>query len=188
MSRRVPKICDTSRVAFAVDTERTIQRMRVLWPIVIVLTTSGCGVAVAGGMDVPRPDLPGCDQAQEFAFVGETTLGALGLPDAGGPDASRVGMIWVTADRVLVDMGRPAPIGGDGPIPVEAPSRMVCVLWPDGSGMTMPIDDRWQPPAAAQAVTTDAPLPTGPLVIGIMLVVFIGVSVLAFRHDRPADG
>ena len=163
--------------------------MRNLWPILIAVLVGGCGVAVAGGVDEPRPDIPGCDQAQEFAFVGETTLGALGLADVGGPEASRIGMIWVTADRVQMDMGRPAPAGGAGPIPVEPPSRMVCVQWPDGSGMSTTIDDGWLPPTEAQAAAgAEAPPPTGPLVIGMMLVVFIGVSVLAFRHDRPTDG
>lgn len=162
--------------------------MRNLWPILIAVLVGGCGVAVAGGVDEPRPDIPGCDQAQEFAFVGETTLGALGLADVGGPEASRIGMIWVTADRVQMDMGRPAPAGGAGPIPVEPPSRMVCVQWPDGSGMSGPIDDNWQPPGGLGAAAADSPFPIAPLVIGAMLVVLIGVSVLAFRPDRPTDG
>ena len=165
--------------------------MRTLWLILVALIVGGCGVPAAGGMDGPRPDLPGCDQAQEFAFVGETSLGALGLADVGGPDASRVGMVWITADRVLMDeMNGPAPApgGGGGPTPAEAPSRMVCAQWPDGSGMTTTIEDDWQPPTATQALANDAPLPTGPLVIGTMLVVLIGVSAVAFRPDRPTGG
>ena len=161
--------------------------MRVLWPISVALIIGGCGTAVTGGMDGPRPDLPGCDQAQAFAFVGETTLGALGLADVGGPEGSRVGMTWVTADRVLMDMGGPAPIGG-GPIPVEQPSRMVCVQWPDGTGMTGPIDDNWQPPAERDALAGESALPIAPLMIGIMLAVLIGVSVLAFRRDPATNG
>ena len=63
----------------------------------------------------------------KYAYVGESTMAALGVSRPSGrppPDADRVGMIWVTADRRLNE-GEP---GG----PVVA--RMLCIEFPDDGG------------------------------------------------------
>jgi hypothetical protein len=141
------------------------------------------GGAVAGEV-LPFPEC----QTGDYAFAGESTLAALGLAEfAGGPDASRVGMIWVTAGPAAIDVAQPVPAGG-GKAPVEQrPSRMVCVQWPDGSGMAGPVPDDWVPPAnAAGAGTPDestAGLPLGTLALVVGAVVLIGVSVVAFRRE-----
>jgi hypothetical protein len=139
---------------------------------------------------VAEPAMPGADpgmfpecQNAELAFAGETTLGALGLDEFGaGPEANKVGLIWVTAEPVAMDMG-PVPAGKGG----EVAQRIVCVQWPDGSGMMGPIDNAWQPPSILDGgdggtLAADGP-PLGMVALVIGAAVLIGVSVLAFRHE-----
>ena len=142
----------------------------------------GVGVAEPGVAGMPFPEC----QTAELAFAGESTLAAVGLAEfAGGPDANKVGMIWITAGPVAID--QPMPIGeGKGG---AAPSgRWVCVQWPDGSGMAGNIPDDWVPPASLTGATTTsdegitAP-PIGVLALVIGAAVLIGVSVLAFRRE-----
>ena len=86
----------------------------------------------------------GCEQSETFLFSGESSLAALGLGElGGGPDAQRTGMIWVTAEPVNMMGPGPLPPGMDPEF-----DRIVCVQWPDGSGMAGPIPDDWTPPAA----------------------------------------
>lgn len=146
--------------------------------IVLAVLLSACSFGLGTEVTGPSPDLPGCDQAQEFAFIGETTLAALGLDQFGGPDIGRVGTIWVTADKV--EMGAP-------PDPLVEPTRMVCVEWADGSGMTGPLPDNWQLPVTAEPPQSTS-LPVAPLVLAVVLASIVGVSFLAFRRERPADG
>lgn len=171
-----------------------MRRLLALSPLLL----SACAVAVplgggAAGQAVPvgpagaPADLmfPEC-QGVELAFEGETTLGALGLDEfAGGQEASKVGLIWVTAGPVEMDMG-PMPVG-KGEIPPA--QRMVCVQWPDGSGMMGPVDNAWQPPSLLDggdggALTGEGsgpPLGLVALVVGG--AVLVGVSVFAFRRE-----
>ena len=171
-----------------------MRRLLALTPLLL----SACAVAVplgggAAGQAVPArpavapadPMFPEC-QGAELAFEGETTLAALGLNElAGGPEASKVGLIWVTAGPVEMDMG-PMPVG-KGEIP--AAQRMVCVQWPDGSGMMGPVDNAWQPPSLLDggdggALTGEGsgpPLGLVALVVGG--AVLVGVSVFAFRRE-----
>ena len=122
----------------------------------------------------------GCDLAQQFTFIGRTSLDALGLNEfGGGPESGRVGMIWVTADQVQMD----APPGA-----VAEPTRMVCVEWADGSGMAGPVADNWQPPVTAEPLPPSTSLPVAPLVLAVVLATLVGVSFFAFRRERPADG
>lgn len=142
------------------------------------------GVGVAGPGVMPFPEC----QTAELAFAGESTLAAIGLGDfAGGPDANKVGMIWVTAGPASIGGPMPMPAGGGkgGDMPAQ---RMVCVQWPDGSGMAGNIPDDWVPPASLTggAATADegvtAP-PIGVLALVIGAAVLIGVSVVAFRRE-----
>jgi len=148
--------------------------------LAMLVVIGGCGSI---GSEVAPAPMPEC-AADEFAFVGETTLGALGLDQFGGPDAGRVGKIWVTAGPVEVDFGGPAPAGFEPP-PL---TRMVCVEWPDGSGMAGGIDDGWQPPVGtggpAQADPSEAPWSV--IALGVGAVVLIGVSIVAFRREPSA--
>jgi len=156
---------------------------------------SGTGVGVAEPIGAPAPGVvvngpmpfPEC-QTGDYAFQGESTLAAIGLREiAGGPDANRVGMIWVTAGPASLDMPQPLPAieGGKGGEIVDA--RMVCVQWPDGSGMASNIPDDWVLPAAvggtAARVEGDAGPPVGVLVLIGGAALLIGVSVLAFRRE-----
>jgi hypothetical protein len=122
----------------------------------------------------------GCEQAEAFAFSGQTTLAAIGLEEfSSGPDAQRTGMIWVTAD--------PVSMFGPGPPPpgmADEMQRMVCVQWPDGSGMAAPLPAGWEPPST---VNLDAQSEEGPpfVLIGLVLAAALigGVSFIAFRGD-----
>lgn len=148
--------------------------------IALIVGLAGCGVAQPANLS---PEFTECGQTTNFAFVGETSLSAIGLGDA-GPDSSRVGMVWVTADAIPMG-GAPMPLGG-GPEP--EPMRMVCVEWADGSGMSMSIDAGWQPPFAGMdpAASASGPeLPMGLIGLLVALAVLVVVSVVAFR-ERPA--
>jgi hypothetical protein len=158
--------------------------MRILWALSLAVIAGGCSFAVDGGITAPASDLPGCDQTDHFAFTGETTMAALGLGDFGGPDGTRVGKVWVTADAVEADFGGPAPGGEPLFPPVTAePSRMFCVQWADGSGMSGPVPDDWQLPPGLLASDPEPSLPVTLLVLGAMLMVLVGASALAFRRD-----
>ena len=164
---------------------------------ILLLAVSGCapvvqtqpqpvpGVAPGGkGIPVDVAMFPECQAAAEFVFAGEATLAALGLGEmAGGPDATRPGMIWVTAGPLAMDV---PPGGGKGF--EEAPAqRMVCVQWPDGSGMSTTIPDEWELPAdvgeVAAAPAGAAPLDLGPIAFLVAVIVLVGASVLAFRGE-----
>ena len=117
--------------------------------------------------------------------MGEASLAEIGLGHvAGGPEANRVGMIWVTANPVALP--QPAPIGGGKAPGVEA-DRFVCVQWADGSGMGSTVPDDWVPPTdLASATTTQSQpeVPLGTVAVIIGAVVLIGFSIVAFRSDR----
>lgn len=147
----------------------------------VVLPQSRPVVAQPGVAPGEQMMFPEC-QTAELAFAGESTLAALGLGEfAGGPDANKVGMIWVTAGPVAM----PGPGGPGMPAPVPE-GRMVCVQWPDGSGMAGTISDEWVPPPAAavdgSSEATGGP-PIGVLVLVGGAAVLIGASVLAFRRE-----
>lgn len=146
--------------------------------------------AVGIAVDPAAPGLqpfPEC-QTDEYAFVGEASLAAIGLGQlAGGAEANRVGMIWVTANPVV--MPQPAPIGG-GNIPAVEADRFVCVQWADGSGMGSTVPDDWQPPADLASVTSTQPepqVPLGTLAVLVGAFVLIGFSIVAFRSDRGSS-
>ena len=148
--------------------------------IVLAVLLSACSLGPGTEVTGRRPSLPGCDQAQEFTFIGRTSLDALGLDEfGGGPDGAQIGTIWVTADQVQMD----APPG-----PAVEPTRMVCVEWADGSGMTAPLPDNWQLPGTAEPLPPSTTMPVAPLVLVVVVAIIVGVSFLAFRRERPADG
>jgi hypothetical protein len=172
--------------------------MRPFAALVLLLLLSGCPMVAPVGGPVPEGmggavpgvvPFPEC-QTGDYAFTGESTLAAIGLAELmAGPEARRVGMIWVTASPVAIDVAQPVPAGG-GKVPVEVPaSRMVCVQWPDG-GMSASVPDDWVLPAdladAAGAGTpaeSAGPLPLGTLALVVGAVVLIVVSVVAFRRE-----
>ena len=96
---------------------------------ILVAALASCASAPGGRIDaadVPVPPFPEC-VADEYAYVGESTMAALGVSRPSGrapPDADRVGMIWVTADQ--------RPNEGEPGGPVVA--RMLCIEFPDDGG------------------------------------------------------
>ena len=165
--------------------------MRLLAMLVVAGLMAACSPVVqpavpdAGGAGGPAPALgmTECD-VEEFAFVGETSLNAIGLGQ-GSPDDGRVGMVWVTAGPGNM----PDPGGG---APPQAPSRFVCVQWADGSGMGMNIPDDWAPPVIAGGGTGDpaaqGTVPIWPLALIAGVILLVGVSVVAFRRDASSAG
>jgi hypothetical protein len=150
----------------------------VKWLGMIGVASLVTGCSIGGPAGAPPPGLGGmpCGAATRFAFAGETTLAALGLGEFDVAQSNQVAMIWVTADKV--DLEGPQPAG----VPAQPLSRVVCVQWPDGSGMAAPIDESWQPPAGAVSANQGIPTPLIALVAGTVL---LGVaSYFAFRR-RP---
>ena len=168
---------------------------------VVLVASSGCASVSATPVPVPVPvaepaigvavdpiapglqPFPEC-QTDEYAFVGEASLAAIGLGEiAGGPEANRVGMIWVTANPV--SLPQPAPIGG-GNVPGVEADRFLCVQWADGSGMGSTVPDDWVLPTdVGSAVPQSQPeIPLGTLAVLIGALVLKCFSIVAFRSDR----
>ena len=144
--------------------------------------TVGDGAAgLAQAVPARQPPFEEC-QADAFAFVGETSLAAIGLAElTGGPDANRIGSVWVTAG--------PAGLGVFPGPEAPPPGRMLCIEWPDGSGMSTNVDDAWQPPgidAAAGDAEGSSAVPVGPMAAVIAAVLLVVISYLAFRRDSQA--
>jgi hypothetical protein len=137
---------------------------------------AGCAAAqaatIGGGGGVA---VGGCGASAEYEYVGETSFAQLGLSDVfGGPDADRIGSVWVSSTGVV-------PEGG------MVGSRTICIEYPDGSITAGTIDDSWQPPAVIGVPIEDTGLrvPTPILLVGGAAIVIIGFSVVAFRRDAP---
>lgn len=152
---------------------------------------AACSAGIVPGRVTPdRPaPFPEC-QADAYAFVGEASLAAIGLAEVAGrgPEANRVGAVWVTAEPVDPDAFGAPVIGPDGgAVAGPPPGRAVCVEWPDGSGMMTVIDGSWQPPGVAaglSASSSDDGLPFGLIGAVIAMLVLVGVSYLAFRRGE----
>ena len=147
-----------------------------------LIALAGCGTA-RGAVPIVNPidssAMPPCNEAP-LAFNGTTSLAALGLSDqvGGGPEASKPGQVWITADPIV-----PSDWGvGPGGQPPPPPMRFVCVEWNDGSGMSGSIDMGWQLPTGFATDQPDDGPPLGTLGLLGMLVAGIVISVLAFRR------
>jgi hypothetical protein len=162
--------------------------VRFLLLLCMAMTVSGCSVRQAVDGRIPAADgppapFPECE-ADEYLYIGRNTLSGLELRDTqgllmSGPDASRAGMIWVTADPVAHE---PMPDAEQPP-----PTRMVCLQFADGSGMSTGVDDDWRPPGLVGDSETDdasSARPVGLLVAALVVVGIVGASVIAFR-GRP---
>ncbi|MEP7081670.1 MAG: hypothetical protein ABI841_01695 [Chloroflexota bacterium] len=151
----------------------------------VAVLLAGCQ-SIIGTAPVADPAVAGmgCEQSERFLFSGETSLAALGLDDDFGssPDAQRIGMIWVTAEPV--NMMGPGPIPAGTDVQFE---RMVCVQWPDGSGMAGPLPPDWELPATidldapASATATEPPVVLIGLIVAVALIG--AVSFFAFRSE-----
>jgi len=158
--------------------------MRAVLLVVLVGVLVGCDVAPGGRIDaadVPVPPDPEC-VAEEYDYAGETTMAALGVSRPSGrppPDADRVGMIWVTADR--------RPNEGEPGGPVVA--RMLCIEFPDDGGeisaMTnFPVVDSWQPPGSLESPELAAAAGWQLLLVGLGALLLLAASLIAFRERR----
>lgn len=156
----------------------------------LVMAVAACACAQIVPIPAPAGEMPGCDQTDEFAFVGETSLAAIGLGgEFGGQNANRPGMVWVTAGPVSMGPGL-AELPPGALRPPEPEGRAACIQWPDGSGMAGHISDDWQPPDGVLGAPLDAegraPGPPIALAVLVAAATLIGVSFLAFRERRTA--
>lgn len=137
---------------------------------------SSLGVGVVDEAAAPSAPFPECE-GDAYAFVGETTLRALMLDEIASEEQDvRVGSVWVTANPV-----DPESVGAQDDVPMQ---RWFCIEWPDGSGMSGPVDDAWQPPGTFAIIDEADELPIGSILVAAaaMLVVVIG-SWFAFRRE-----
>lgn len=152
--------------------------------LVLLGALAACAIAPGVGIDaadVPVPPDPEC-VADEYAFVGETTMAALGVSRPSGrppPDADRVGMIWITADR--------RPNEGEPGGPVVA--RMLCIEFSAGGGQisamtNFPVVDSWRPPGSRDSNEFAMAVPWQVLPVGLGVILLIAASLIAFRRTR----
>jgi hypothetical protein len=159
--------------------------MRAIGLGTLVVALAGCALApsvLIDAADAPVPPFPEC-VADQYAFVGETTMSALGVSRPSGrppPDPNRVGMIWITADR-RPNEGEP---GG------QVLARMLCIEFQDDGGQisamtNFPVVDSWEPPGSSQGNQVAGALPSQQLVaVGLAVLLLIVVSLVAFRRPR----
>jgi len=136
--------------------------------VMVGLLSGGCSALLGPG---DPPDVPdqGPGRAMEctepYVFAGRSSLAALGLADLGGPNANRIGTVWIT----------------------EGAAPVLCVEWEDGSGMVTILDEPFRPPLAQPgAGSAPHPSPVAFGAIGLILAISIVVSYLAFRRRRPS--
>ncbi len=147
----------------------------------LVVALAACSGFIPAG-DAVAPPFPECE-ADAFAFVGETSLAAIGLAEMWPEEASRLGEIWVTAGPPDPDVWQLPP----GAPPMN--QRVVCVEFDDGSGMAGPVEDAWQPPGAGLALPqAGGDLPWAGLVAIVAAIVVLAISFLAFRTKPREPG
>lgn len=159
-----------------------MEKARAFLGALVAVLLAGCaawfdvGIPEANAPEVPS-SFPEC-QAESYDFVGEGTLAGLGLDVATPvppPTPERMAKIWVTHDLIPHDLGEP---GG----PVEM-TRMLCFEFGDGSGGSgWPVDPAWQPPRSAPSDAQGIAVPPALLLLGLVVLLAIGVSAIAFRR------
>ena len=79
---------------------------------------------------------------------------------------------------------------GFGPGPEPPAERLVCMQFPDGSGMAGPVPAGWQPPNLLDGdlaeTSEESRVPVTLIVLAVGAALLIGVSVLAFRREPAA--
>jgi hypothetical protein len=157
--------------------------MRAVLTLFAVLA-SACGLLPPNdpGPAVPEPQRV-TDCMPPFAFEGDTTLAAIGIGDLDGigQEATRRGSIRITRDTVRWEQFAPPDVP-PGPIPE---GQMLCVTWPDGSGLNALLPEQFDGPERdadpASAAADD--LPVVPILVFVAVVLVIGISWLAFRRE-----
>ena len=147
--------------------------------VIGVLAGSACS-AVLPAAEVGEPPFQEC-KADAYAFVGESTLAALGLGEMWPEERGTRAEIWITAEAV-----EQQPLPGQ---PAPEPERMICVELDDGSGMAGPIEADWQPPSVVNDLAGSGgggPAVGGAVVIGLALLIGL-VSFLAFRGEPDRE-
>lgn len=149
--------------------------------LMVAPVLAACGLVVLPNDPVPldgKVVIRDCE-ATPLVFEGDTTLEELGLgaiPGVGA-EATRVGFIRITRDRITHEQFAPP----DAPV-VVAEGQLLCIDWPDGSGMSMMLA---QPFRIEPEPEPAAELPVVPIVAGLAILLVAGVSWIAFRREPP---
>ena len=158
--------------------------MRTVLVAVFLGVLIGCNFTPAAPLDaadVPAPPDPDCI-ADKYAYFGQTTMAALGVSRPSGrppPDATRVGTIWVTADRRF----------NEGEPPGMSEGRMLCIEFPDDGGQigamtNFPVVDSWRAPGLVEGIEVATSVPAQLLLVGLGAALLTAVVLVAFRERR----
>jgi hypothetical protein len=153
--------------------------------VVATFMVGACSLVRNDPAVVPGGDGPMVTECEPpLAFEGETTIAELGLADAMQLDevtASRRGEISITRDTVTWQEFAPP----DVPAVVPA-GQMLCITWPDGTGMTGLLSVPFPAAAAEGGPDAAGAFPVVPILVGFALLAAVALSWLAFRRDAPA--
>lgn len=146
--------------------------------VALGIALAGCASGTVVDAPDPTPARDGpivTDCLPPFAFEGETTLGAIGLGDIPGlgEAATRRGLVRITRDTVTWAEFAPP----DTPR-LRPDGQMVCVTWPDGSGMSTLLET----PFGVDATSGD--VPPGLLLVAGAAILVSGAAAVAFRERR----
>jgi hypothetical protein len=118
-----------------------------------------------------------------FVLHEETTLGALGIGqfEGMGPQLNRMGSVPPTEAAVRWEDFAPPDV------PAVVPEgQLLCVTWPDGSGLAALLEKPFGEPGIHLGRGGDDGPPITLAGVTFVALVVVGVSWLAFRRDDPA--
>ena len=113
--------------------------------LIVAVLLSGCYGLPTG----PKPPNGECPfpPGTHFAFIGEASGAALGIPGARGAS----GKWWVSSERIS-QTWRPGPPGTlRDLVGIPPPMRVACAIFDDGSGEVGTVPDNWHPPFDASS-------------------------------------
>ena len=146
--------------------------------VVAALLIAGCGLVPNDPAPAVDPALPITDCEPPLAFEGETTIAELGLVGIVGDDATRRGLIQISSGSVTHEEF--APPGA----PVVVPEgQLLCVTWPDGSGMSMMLPEPFVAGVAPDIAADDPGIPLTPILVGLAILLVAAISWIAFRRE-----
>lgn len=154
-------------------------------PVCLMLSACVGSFAPAATLGVDVPLAPFSECQPPYAYVGRTTLAALGIAQ-GGLDRNRVGRVWITANVVTVDEFAPPEAPGG---PAGSAAQVMCIEFADGSGMSSMLTEPFSRPGQLEATTAPGDASNLRLVlVAVSAVALTAISVLAFRAgDRHAS-
>ena len=147
------------------------------WSLAALLI-AGCGLVPNDPAPDVDPALPITDCEPPLAFEGETTIAELGLVGILGDDATRRGLIQISSGTVTHEQF--APPGA----PVVVPEgQLLCVTWPDGSGLSMMLPEPFVVGEAPDNAADDPGVSLTPILFALVILLLVAISWIAFRRE-----